>query len=69
MADVSGLIVWSTAGATVGLIVEDGVVTDAPPYARRWAMGRSAYDIWRIGKQRGVSLTWIERGAPCPTMV
>lgn len=64
MASASGLIVWSTGGATVGLIVTDGVITDAPPYARRWALGRSAREIWQTGTARGVHLTWIPRGSP-----
>lgn len=65
MANASGLIVWSTPGGiTVGLIVTDGVITDVPPYARRWALGRDARDIWRQGKARGVHLDWIPKGEP-----
>lgn len=64
MGEVNGLIVWSTPGATLGLIVQDGTVTFAPPYARRWALGRSAYDIWRYGRRRGVDLAWIPQSSP-----
>jgi hypothetical protein len=65
MAGVSGLIVWSTSGGiSVCLIVTDGVITDVPPYARRWALGQPASEIWRQGRDRGVHLTWIPRGQP-----
>jgi hypothetical protein len=54
-----GLVWWSTAAATVGLIVVAGVVVDCPPYARRWAKGRDARELWRDGKRRGVDLHWL----------
>lgn len=41
----SGLLVHSTPSATVGLIVEDGVVVDGPPYAQRWAIGKTKETI------------------------
>jgi len=37
----NGLLVHSTPSATVGLVVEDGVVVDGPPYAQRWAVGET----------------------------
>lgn len=55
------MIVWSTRGATVGLIITDGKVVDCPPYARRWALGQDARDLWQWGKARNVHLTWIPR--------
>ena len=58
---LNGLIVWSTAGATVGLIITDGKVVDCPPYARRWAKGMDANEIWQLGLSRGVRLEWIPR--------
>lgn len=42
---MDGLIWYSTPAATVGLVVKDGVVVDAPPYARKWALGRSAEEL------------------------
>jgi len=59
---INGLIVWSTPGATVGLIITDGKVVDCPPYVRRWALGRDARDVWQLGRARNVNLTWIPRG-------
>lgn len=58
---VNGMIVWSTRGATVGLIITDGRVVDCPPYAVRWAKGRLARDIWQRGRASNVHLTWIPR--------
>ncbi|WP_346100748.1 hypothetical protein [Nonomuraea maheshkhaliensis] len=55
-----GLIWWSTGRATVGLVVRDGVVVETAPYARRWAKGRDAREIYRKGEQQeGVSLIWV----------
>lgn len=54
-----GLLVWSTPGATLGLVVKGGVVVETPPYAHRWAYGRDARELWYLGKRRGVDLTWI----------
>lgn len=39
-----GLIYWTTPRATVGLVIEGGVVVDAPPCARR-ALGRRVEDL------------------------
>ncbi len=55
----NGLLVWSTSGATVALVVQGGIVVETPPYAHRWAYGRSARDLWYEGRRRGVDLTWI----------
>jgi hypothetical protein len=41
----SGLLWVSSPRATVGLVVAGGVVVESPPYGRRWAMGRRAWDI------------------------
>lgn len=40
-----GMAWHSTPRATVGLLVSGGVVTDTPPYARNWALGRSAEEL------------------------
>jgi hypothetical protein len=61
MTAANGLLVWSTPGATVGLIVVDGVVRETPPYAYRWAYRRDARELWLEGRRRGVELTWIPR--------
>ncbi|WP_067173592.1 hypothetical protein [Microtetraspora niveoalba] len=56
----NGLIWWSTHRATVGLVVRDGVVVESAPYARRWARGRDAGEIYRRGdRQKGVTVVWI----------
>lgn len=60
-SSANGLLVWSTPGATVGLVVEDGVVVATPPYAHRWAYGRDARTLWVEGRRRGVDVTWIPR--------
>ncbi len=54
-----GLIYWSTPRATVGLVVRDGIVVETPPYARRWAQGRDARDLWFDGVAKGVRLAWV----------
>ncbi|WP_030457007.1 hypothetical protein [Herbidospora cretacea] len=55
-----GLIWWSTEKATFGLIVRDGVVVEAAPYARRWARGRRAEELLERGRESGgVSVEWI----------
>ncbi|MGS2646701.1 hypothetical protein [Streptosporangium sp. LJ11] len=56
----NGLIWWSTHRATVGLIVRDGIVVESASYARRWAQGRDAREIYRTGeRQTGITLAWI----------
>ncbi|MEU8381398.1 hypothetical protein [Streptosporangium sp. NPDC048865] len=56
----NGLIWWSTHRATFGLVVRDGIVAESAPYARRWAQGRDAREIYRRGKrQKGVTLAWV----------
>ncbi|WP_062431136.1 hypothetical protein [Herbidospora daliensis] len=55
-----GLIWWSTEKATFGLVVRDGVVVEAAPYARRWAHGRPAEELLEKGRRsKGVSVEWI----------
>lgn len=61
---MDGLIWWSTPKATVGLVVQDDVVVDGPPYARKWALGRNASQLWREGAARGVRLSWIPASGP-----
>lgn len=59
MAAGDGLIWHSTPAATVGLLVRGGRVVDCPPYARRWALGRDARELWRDAARRGVRLAWL----------
>ena len=59
MSSPAGLIWLSTPRYTVGLIVDGGRVVAAPPYARRWALGRDARQVWREAKARGARLDWI----------
>lgn len=55
----NGLIWCSTPRATVGLVVTGGVITDAPPYAAKWALGRDAAAVWRSAEARGAILVWM----------
>ena len=57
----NGMIYYSTKRATVGLIVEDGIVIDAPPYARKWTIGRYALELWNdlLNRPERVQLSWI----------
>lgn len=55
----NGLIWHSTPAATVGLVVVDGEITDCPPYARRWALGADARELWRTAHCRNVDLAWL----------
>ncbi len=57
--DADGVIWYSTPKATVGLVVKDGIVVDSAPYARRWALGCSARQIWDQGIAHGHSLKWL----------
>lgn len=45
LAPLDGLVYWSTPSATVGLVTKEGVVVDAPPYARKWALGRRVAEL------------------------
>ncbi len=55
-----GLSCWSMRvrdqWVTVGLVVRDGVIVDCPPYARRWAHGRDAREVWRARHRAGADL-------------
>lgn len=55
----TGLIWCSTRTATVGLVVAAGRVVDCPPYARRWAAGRDARQVWREQAAIGADLVWL----------
>jgi hypothetical protein len=60
----NGLIWWSAERATVGLVVRDGTVVEAPPYARRWAEGRAARELYRKGERsEAVTVAWIPEDA------
>lgn len=53
-------MIWiSTPKYTVGLIVRDGVIVDAPPLARKWALGRSARKVWNQAEGYGARVRWI----------
>ncbi len=54
-----GLIWLATRRATVGLIVRGGIVVECAPYARRWALGRDARQVWRDAARRGAQLRWL----------
>lgn len=54
-----GLIYCSLPAATVGLVVRNAEVVDCPPYARSWAYGRDARQVWRDLARRGATLRWV----------
>lgn len=53
-----GLIYVVLPRATVGLVVSDGVVKDAPPYLRR-VRGADARQVWRELARQAVRLEWV----------
>lgn len=55
----NGVAVEVPQYATVGLVVRDAVVVDCAPYARRWALGRDARQVWRAAHRRGADLRWL----------
>jgi hypothetical protein len=62
--DIDGIIYFSTPTFTVGLIVKDKVIVDGPPFARNWAVGRPAQEIWDQGKARGATVLWLPAKYP-----
>lgn len=53
-------MIWiSTPRYTVGLIVLDGIVMEAPPIARVWALGVPARQVWDEAVRRGATVRWI----------
>lgn len=53
-------MIWiSTDRYTVGLIVRDRVVIEAPPLARKWALGRDARKVWNEATSYGAIVRWI----------
>lgn len=57
--DIDGIIYYSTPTFTVGLMVKDQVIVDGPPYARKWAVGRPAREIWDRGRTLGHTVLWL----------
>lgn len=66
MTDATGMIYLSTPSFTVGLIVKDGIVTEAPPIARLWTLHQDARDVWRRSARHGARLVWLP-DQPMPT--
>lgn len=57
--DIDGIIYYSAPTFTVGLMVKDQVIVDGPPYARNWAVGHRAREIWDRGKALGHTVLWL----------
>lgn len=56
---MNGLLCVSHPRYTVGLIVRAGLVVEAPPYARKWALGRTPLEVTiHAGPQAKV--VWLE---------
>lgn len=62
--DIDGMIYYSAPTFTIGLMVKEGVIVDGPPYARKWAIGRRAREIWNQGKARGHTVLWLPASQP-----
>jgi len=63
-----GLIYLSTPAATVGLVVRHGRIVEAPPYAKRWALGKHAVTLWRMYSQHPSNqLVWLP-DSPAPAI-
>ena len=46
-------MIWiSNPRWTVGLIVKDGRITDYPPIARNWVLGRTVQQVWNNARSR-----------------
>ena len=56
---MNGLIYLSTPRFTVGLIVKNGVVVQAPPITRRWALGMTVQEVWSRCQREGNVLKWV----------
>lgn len=59
MSGLNGLIFYSTPTYTVSLVVRDGIVVGAPPFARRWALGHDAHQVVLDGVRRNADLAWL----------
>jgi hypothetical protein len=55
----NGLLRCANDRLVAGLVVRDGVVVDAPPIARRWALGRQAVAVANEARRRGADVQWI----------
>lgn len=55
---MNGMIYVVLGHATFGLVVENSIVVDTPPYARRY-LGADAIHAWRDLRARAVELRWI----------
>lgn len=42
---MNGLLCVSHPRYTIGLVVRDGIVVEAPPYARKWTLGRTVQEV------------------------
>ena len=56
--NANGLIYCVLRRATVGLVVEDGIITQAPPYLRR-TKGCDARQVWRQLAKQAIRLEWL----------
>ena len=54
----SGWLYCSTKQLTVGLTVRNGRITQAPPIARKWALGRPAPAVAMEARRRGAQVSW-----------
>ena len=56
-ATMDGMVIWSNKRWTIGLILRNGIVVEAPPIARKWALGRSL-DNLRLPP--GTDVRWVK---------
>jgi len=58
---MDGLLCVSHPRYTVGLVVENGIVIEAPPYARRWTLGRTVLEVTEAAGPQA-KYAWMEDG-------
>lgn len=56
---MNGLLCVTHPRYTVGLIVKDGVVVEAPPYARKWTLGRTVLEVTTAAGPQAQSV-WLQ---------
>ncbi len=50
---------WTTpSGRRIWMLINDGTVVDATPYAATWARGRTAAEIYTAAERNGATITW-----------
>lgn len=56
---MDGLLCVTHPRYTIGLIVKQGMVVEAPPYARKWTLGRTVLEVTIAAGPRAQSV-WFD---------